>query len=68
MKVATCEFITTAIEQLDSSKNVLEDVNLVFPKNSSTNLKVLSLEDNKLSRFSMSSIGHGENDSTWRLT
>ncbi|CCG25409.1 hypothetical protein CORT_0C00305 [Candida orthopsilosis Co 90-125] len=62
MKIATCKFTTIATEQLDLSKNVLEDVNSVFPKNSSTNLKVFSLEDNKSSRFSMTSIGYGEND------
>lgn len=58
IKVATCEFITTAIEQLDLSSKEIEKVQLTFSAGSNTNLKALSLKDKKLTQFSMASIGH----------
>lgn len=61
MKVATCKFTTTSIEHLSLSTNQIEDVDLQFPENTTTNLKVVAFNDNKLTKFSMTNIGHEKN-------
>lgn len=64
LKEARCKFVSESLEVLCLNNTMISEMKLTFPKNTTTQLKLIDLHHNLLTKITWASLGHNPRQNT----